>query len=451
MKGVTLIKLILSDNNIRSIPAAIADLVNLEYLDISQNPLKVKDEEDITCLPLDMRLMKNLRYLNISECNIRFIPTTVWLITSIKHLDISRNKIGLLVPDVANLDNLEKLNLSQCNLTTLPPEICFCTELTEIILMSNKIESLPESLKECKNLKFLRVSYKNFTSLIDDYMENLIRKNQIKSEHIPAVVFELENLSILDLKNTKTNNIPENNLIKLHELLLDKNYFDTISEGSLKPMSKSLRVLTLTYNFLKEIPEEIGCLNSLEILDLSHNQIEKLPPTRIKFTNLSNLKELYLNNNLFKSLTDVFYSFKKLEKLNLEKNQLENVDDSLYELDNLNYLDFSDNHIRFISPNISTLKQIKQAHAFDKFNNKTGLWLLGNPLEIPIKEIWQTMKIDKIYDYLNSYEQRNLEYNYYSSMIFFGASSIGKSKLINNLFDVKFEVQSSAQESNLKF
>jgi Leucine-rich repeat (LRR) protein len=147
----------------------------------------------------------------------------------------------------------------------------------------------------------------------------------------------------------------------------------------------------------------------------------------------------------------VFYSFKKLEKLNLEKNQLENVDDSLYELDNLNYLDFSDNHIRFISPNISTLKQIKQAHAFDKFNNKTGLWLLGNPLEIPIKEIWQTMKIDKIYDYLNSYEQRNLEYNYYSSMIFFGASSIGKSKLINNLFDVKFEVQSSAQESNLKF
>ena len=95
----------------------------MEHLDLSRNPLKTKDAEDVSALPIEMKLLVNLKHLNISECNLRHIALTVWLCTSLESLDISRNKLGLLVPDVGNLQNLESINLSQCNLTTLPGEI----------------------------------------------------------------------------------------------------------------------------------------------------------------------------------------------------------------------------------------------------------------------------------------------------------------------------------------
>ena len=77
LKGTTLRKLILTGNNLRSLPAAIGDLFNLEYLDVSKNPLKVKDAEDTSCFPIEMRLLKILKFISISECNLRYVPTTM--------------------------------------------------------------------------------------------------------------------------------------------------------------------------------------------------------------------------------------------------------------------------------------------------------------------------------------------------------------------------------------
>ena len=163
LKETTLRKLVLSTNNLRSIPAEISDLYNLEYLDLSKNPLRAKDAEDVTALPIEMRLLINLKFLSLSECNLRHIPMTVWLCVSLESLDISRNKLSLLVPDVGNLNALESINLSQCNLTTLPGEIGFCLNLREILLMANPIESLPDNLKvivycKLKGLSFIAMS-----------------------------------------------------------------------------------------------------------------------------------------------------------------------------------------------------------------------------------------------------------------------------------------------------
>ncbi len=187
----TLKKLILSGNNLRSLPSAIADLVNLEHLDLSRNPLKVKDVDDPNCLPYEMSSLVKLKYLSISECNLRFLPSTLWMITSLNTLDLSRNKLGLIVPDIGNLSNLNFLYLSQCHITTLPSEIAFCSELIEIMLMANQIESLPDTLKECKMLKYLRMSFRTFSTLLDTYMENLISKGRLNFK-VNAINFKAQ-------------------------------------------------------------------------------------------------------------------------------------------------------------------------------------------------------------------------------------------------------------------
>lgn len=112
----------------------------------------------MTSLPIELRLLTNLKFLSLSECNLRHIPLSVWLCVSLESLDISRNKLSLLVPDVGNLNELESINLSQCNLTSLPSEIGFCVNLRDIILMANPIESLPDTLKVRRLIFFVKNS-----------------------------------------------------------------------------------------------------------------------------------------------------------------------------------------------------------------------------------------------------------------------------------------------------
>lgn len=68
--------------------------------------------------------------------------------------------------------------------------------------------------------------------------------------------------------------------------------------------------------------------------------------------------------------------------------------------------------------------------------DRIGLWLLNNPLKIPSKDVWQTTNIKKIYDNLSSHVQRNLDCVYYSKLMFLGESCVGKSHLIDKMFDI---------------
>lgn len=435
----TLRRLILSGNNLRSIPSSISDLFNLEYLDISRNPLRVKDAEDASCFPIEMRLLKILKFISISECNLRHVPTTIWMCSSLETLDLSRNKISLLVPDVGNLQNLQSINLSQCNLSTLPNEIGFCSDLKEIILMGNQIESLPDSLKDCDNLEVLKLSYRNFSSMLDSYMENLIFKGQIKSEHIPVVVFELASMVSLDLKHTRINTIPDNNLKGLKELNLDYNYISTLVENSMKSMI-NITVLTISNNFLKEIPMEINSLLSLQVLDLSFNTISKISNN----SNLFNLKELYLNCNKLEEINSNVKYFKSLQKLRLDRNTISEIAEELYSLELLDYLDLCYNRIICLSEKLSKLKSLKLAHSYAKLQ-KIGLWLIGNPLKIPPTDYWSTTNMDKMFNFLSSYTQRNLDYVYYSKLIFIGLPGVGKSSLIDSFY---FIVEKDEQKAH---
>jgi len=176
-------------------------------------------------------------------------------------------------------------------------------------------------------------------------MENLISKGQIKSEHIPLVVFELHKLTSIDLQHTKINTLPDNNLKSLETLYLDHNYISTLGVQCFSSMVNSLQTLTLSYNLLTQIPTEINNLVNLHTLDVSHNAI-----TTVKnCTKLLALRNLDMSFNKIQLLNSNIKYLKNLRRLAVNNNELTEMSDELFSLNYIEFLDLSYNKLNSLS------------------------------------------------------------------------------------------------------
>jgi Leucine-rich repeat (LRR) protein len=119
---------------------------------------------------------------------------------------------------------------------------------------------------------------------------------------------------------------------------------------------KSLKLLTLRYNQILNIPSWISSLRSLEILNLNVNNLDELPK---EIGDLGNLKELLLWKNNLRALPNTIGSLKSLEKLNLRLNQIERVPNSVSKLSKLKELDLHDNKLTQLPINLSSLESLE--------------------------------------------------------------------------------------------
>lgn len=101
-------------------------------------------------------------------------------------------------------------------------------------------------------------------------------------------------------------------------LLLQNNELATLNGGgTLGDMAKLLQVLDLHHNHLEKLPEEIGLLKSLRVLYLHHNRLKKLPDS---IGNLARLQSLDLSDNALKELPSTLSKLKRLRTLDVSKN-----------------------------------------------------------------------------------------------------------------------------------
>lgn len=90
---------------------------------------------------------------------------------------------------------------------------------------------------------------------------------------------------------------------------------------------------------LRALPDSIGNLTKLRILDLSSNDLRELPDS---IGNLKNLEELYLSKNYeFSKLPDSIGNLESLKILELEGTNLDTLPESMGNLTNLENLSFS--------------------------------------------------------------------------------------------------------------
>ncbi|KAL0076849.1 hypothetical protein J3Q64DRAFT_1771109 [Phycomyces blakesleeanus] len=221
-------------------------------------------------------------------------------------LDISRNKLKTLPVNIGLLHQLKILDVSSNLLSEIPPELYHLTQLEVLVLSQNNLHSISRDMPlGLRNLITLRISGNKITRIT----------SRIKYWR------------------------------KMRHLQLGSVY------GG---------------NLLSRVPNEIAEMQSLEELDISHNQIKALPSNM----QISTLEHLNVSSNQLESLPPSVAKCSKLKTLNVSKNHLTTLPADLVELSHLELLDLSENLLCIIPADI--LERMP-----------TTLLITGNPMTRP--------------------------------------------------------------------
>ncbi len=149
---------------------------------------------------------------------------------------------------------------------------------------------------------------------------------------------------------------------------------EELRSGKLKGITR----LKLSEN-LSSFPEEIYTLTeSLEILDLSYNQLSSLPSDMYRFTKL---KIAFFSNNLFEEVPTVFKECYSLYMLGFKANQIKTFDENILPL-SISWLILTDNKIEKLPSSIGKLSLLQKCA------------LAGNKIETLPKEMQECQNLE---------------------------------------------------------
>ncbi|KAG2404637.1 Eukaryotic peptide chain release factor subunit 1-3 [Vigna angularis] len=339
------------------LPGSISNLTQLVQLDLSFNRFTGP-------LP-SFKMVKNLRYLSISNNNLTGVITTTHFegLENLLYINLGDNYLSGNIPmSLFTLLSLQELTLSHNGLNGLLYELtnASSSKLELIDLSSNRLNGpIPVSLFHIKGLRFLQLS--------DNEFNGTMRLD---------VVQGLQNLHTLGLSHNK--------------LSVDATLNDDHAISSLP----SMKYLFLGACNLGEFPGFLRNQNQINALDLSNNQIQGEIPNWI-------------------------WRFQSLVYLNLSNNFLTNMEGPFHDLNsNLFILDLHSNKLTGLVPTFT-----KFAVHLDYSNNS----FIGAPLDldkhVPFVYFFSLSnnnfqgKIPKSFCNLSSLRLLDLSYNRFNGLI----------------------------------
>ena len=229
----------------------------------------------------------------------------------------------------------------------------------------------------------------------------------------------------------------------------------------------NVTMLNLSGNQLTSLPESIGDLTNVTVLNLSGNQLTSLPESIGKLTNVTTLN---LSRNRLTSLPESIGNLTKITTLDLRRNQLTGLPESIGNLTNLSSLDIDGNQLTSLPESIGNLTKITalnlsghQLTALPKsIGNLTNLTALnlsdnritrlpkqladplvrglaldlhGNPLDDPLPG-FVNRGADALATYLRSLEDAIAQFD--AKLLLVGEGNVGKTCLVAALHGMTF-------------
>ncbi|OWF47807.1 Leucine-rich repeat serine/threonine-protein kinase 1 [Mizuhopecten yessoensis] len=238
---------------------------------------------------------------------------------AITRVDISNNKLGVMVPRVFfKLPSLHTLNLSRNMLSKFPTEdsmVVSCSCLEELRIDDNRLEALPSYLFSLMSLKHLSAA------------SNLIKD-------VPADVWCCPSLVVLNLSHNKLASLPEPKVTSLRTSGID--------DGSITEFESSMIIGSPGENHVKHVNYWCSHLDTKETdFDLANHPGKEH----------SGLKDLDLSQNLITEVPRWLCCVSPhMENLNLAQNKLDSASRLGIYPQHLKTLDLSGNLIVNLTP-----------------------------------------------------------------------------------------------------
>ncbi|KYQ88263.1 filamin/ABP280 repeat-containing protein [Tieghemostelium lacteum] len=239
-------------NEIKEICPNLSKLENLTYLDISNNML--------TTVPNNL---KTLVHLNISYNQINSFKGVQLVLPRMEEFLYAFNNVQIFPTEILELTTLKKLDLSGNRLNYLPDEINHLIHLEHFNISENVFTTFPTPIAGLVNLKVLKMAGNNLGTLSNQF----------------TLLHQLEVLDCTSCGLTSFD-FDLGALKKLQELHLGKNsisQFSIQTALSFGELTETLRIIDLSQGAFKSIPKQIGWIKNLRILNISQNQITRVP------------------------------------------------------------------------------------------------------------------------------------------------------------------------------
>ncbi|KAK3227696.1 hypothetical protein Dsin_007558 [Dipteronia sinensis] len=354
------------------------------YVDYSRN--------SFTSIPADIgNFLTSTLFLSLSNNNLSgVIPESICYATNLQVLDLSSNNLSGMVPTclIERMEGLVVLNLRRNNLNgTISGTFPGNCGLQTLDLNGNQLEGkVPKSLANCTKLEVLDLGNNQISDTFPCWLKNVsslhvlvLRSNQFYGNiSCPEVNSQWSRLQIVDLaSNNFSGTLPGKSLTTWQAMMADEDeaqsnlkhlrfeflglsrlyYLDSITVTSKGLEMELVKILTLftsidlaCNNFQGHIPDQIGLLKSLYVLNLSHNSLTGSIPSNIG-------------------------SLGQLESLDLSKNNLSGeIPPQLASLNFLSFLNLSYNHF------VGRIPTGTQIQSFDPTSFEGNEGLCGPPL-----------------------------------------------------------------------
>ncbi|GFS34288.1 chaoptin [Nephila pilipes] len=314
---VTLTNLDLSFNLMAEFPSAIKDLKSLLFLSLKGNYLKKLHKDDL------QGCRKTLEILDLSGNCLTHIPNIA----------------------LQSLVKLTRLSLQDNSITSVNQEDfnSWGNTLTTLSLANNKMIYLSNgAFFHLKKLRELKLSFNNFL-------------------HLEKLIFSpfRHSLEVLELSSTFSHyNHPIEELIQplehLEWLLIDNNGITSISSACIDTLKRLIH-LDLSNNNLKKLPDKLFLSSFNNRLSSIHMDNNKLKTIRYQtFRNLNSVSRIFLFNNKISVIENqAFTNCSNLHTIVLSNNNLKVIESSaFYNLSRLSNLYLQDNKLELFSFNV---------------------------------------------------------------------------------------------------
>ncbi|GFY83797.1 hypothetical protein Acr_03g0005710 [Actinidia rufa] len=245
------------------IPPHFGNLTSLIYLNLSNADFAGQ-------IPMELSQLTRLVVLDISSLHFPGTPS----------LQLENPKFGPMDVSLQKLRFLSKINLGSNNLSAPVPEFfANFRNLTALILSSSNLNGdfpgkdfpgrLPDSMGNLTKLSRMEIAGCNFSGMIPNVALNNF------SGDLPPNIFLHWKAMLVDMGTAQ----PDLNHLRFEFLMLNHFYYQDTVKVTLKGLEMELGKILNAFtsvdfscnNFKGEIPDTVGALQSLYVLNLSHN------------------------------------------------------------------------------------------------------------------------------------------------------------------------------------